>query len=321
VSRGEFEVVERLRRELQTSDPRVVIGIGDDAAVLDVGSGRVVWTIDEAVEGTHFRRGLLSAAELGYKATMSAASDLAAMGARPTAMLSALVLTSADETALSELVAGQRKASQELGAPIVGGNLARGERMCISTTWLGTPERVVSRAGARPGDQVWLAGPVGLAAAGLAWLEREESADAPGWRSAPRAPAQGSTHIEPAIRAWQSPVALIEEGAAAASVATAMIDVSDGLAQDAGHIAKASGARLVLRAEALMGSLLRAAAKELSRDPLTLALRGGEDYALVACAPAGEVLPGFTLIGQCELSSSAASSCWSSFGRPSSVRS
>lgn len=297
--------MELLRAAHRTADERVLVGIGDDAAVVDAGGGPVVWTIDEAVEGTHFRRGLLSPRQLGLKATMAAASDLAAMGARPTAMLAALVLTDRDEAALSQLAEGQRRACEALGAAVVGGNLARGDRLTVTTTWIGAPQRTIPRSGAEAGDQIWLAGPVGMAAAGLAWLEREES-DSDTWREPASDARPRSSHVDAAVRAWQSPVARIEDGLAASSVATAMIDVSDGLAQDVGHLALASHVRVVLHADALTSEPLDAVARELSRDALSLALSGGEDYALVASAPRGEPLVGWTCLGHCEKADPAA---------------
>jgi thiamine-monophosphate kinase len=277
-----------LRGVFAAVSARVIAGIGDDAAVLAAGGDPLVWTIDAAVEGVHFRRDLLSFEDLGYRATMAAASDLAAMGAHPIALLAALVLPSdvSDED-LRALAEGQRAAAEMIGAPMVGGNLARGGEISITTTALGETPRPLRREGARAGDAIWMAGPVGLAAAGLKVLERRMAID--------------SSEIQRAVAAWQRPEARIVDGLAARRIATAAIDVSDGLARDLGHVARASGVRAVLDASALVSADLTAVATTLGVDPLELALHGGEDYALVVTAPADELLPpGFIVIGRCE---------------------
>jgi thiamine-monophosphate kinase len=268
----------------ETGMPGLVVGIGDDAAVLDpAGGGRLVWTIDEQVEGTHFRRAFASWNELGWRSYMAAASDVAAMGARPWCALCALVLPDdVDDDALEAIARGQRDAAAAVGAPVVGGNLARGPALSIATTLLGTCDAAVQRAGARPGDGLWMAGEVGLAAAGLRALQDGRGGD-------PR--------LEPAIRAWRSPRALVAEGLAMAGVAHAAVDVSDGLARDADHIAEASAVRLVLdEAELRADDVLGAVAAALGEDPVALALHGGEDYALVVASP--RPITGFRAIGR-----------------------
>jgi thiamine-monophosphate kinase len=278
----ELELVEALRAMFAREDARVTLGIGDDAAVLEVAASSLVWTIDDAVEGTHFRRDLASLEDVGYRCTMAAASDLAAMGARPLAMLASVVLPTERSGEVLEIARGQRAAADELSASVIGGNLARGPHLGVTTTWLGTAEAPVRRGGAGAGDEVWLAGPVGLAAAGLAALEQSLA-----------------TPVELAVAAWRRPIARVAEGRSAARLATAMIDVSDGLARDAGHLAHASDVSIVLDAERIVTEALVDAARALSRDPLELALHGGEDYALLATAPLGVTLAEFTRVGRC----------------------
>jgi thiamine-monophosphate kinase len=216
---------------------------------------------------------------------MAAASDLAAMGAAPLGLLSALVLPAwVSDADLEALAGGQRRAADELGTAVIGGNLARGAELSITTTALGSAARPLTRAGARPGDALWMAGPVGLAAAGLAALERGEP---------PTAAAS-------AILAWRRPRARVAEALRASGRASAAIDVSDGLARDVGHLARASDVRAVLEAARVVGPELRATAAALGRDPLLFALHGGEDYALVVALPAGEALDGFARIGAVE---------------------
>lgn len=256
----------------------VRVGIGDDAAV--VGDG-VVMTVDTQVEDVHFRRAWLSFEALGFRSFMAAASDIAAMGARPTFALSSLILpadvTDADVVALGR---GQAAAADALGAAVVGGNLSRGP-LSVTTTVLGQAARPLLRDGAKAGDLLLLGGAVGLAAAGLSALMR------------------GAADAEDLVLAWRSPRALMELGVALASAdAHACIDVSDGLALDLHRMCEASGVGALVSADELLASTpaLRDAAARLGLDALDLALHGGEDYALLATA--ATAVPGFAVIGR-----------------------
>lgn len=272
----------------------VVVGIGDDAAVLDVVGrpGAMVWTIDAQVEGVHFRRDLASWEDVGWRSFMAAASDVAAMGAVPWCALSALVLSAdVDDSALEALTRGQAAAAREVGARVVGGNLSRGQETSITTTLLGTCEHAVERR-AHDGDGIWIAGDVGLAAAGLAALERRFDL--------------GDESVARAVSAWRRPRARVLDGLAMAARARGCIDVSDGLARDVTHVARASHLRAVFDEAALLGHLdpaLNALAARFGVSPVELALHGGEDYALVAASDAP--LEGFTRIGRFERGSSA----------------
>jgi thiamine-monophosphate kinase len=283
---SELARIALLRGILERGAPGVRVGIGDDAAVLDVREGGLVWTIDAQVDGTHFRLAWASWEDVGFRSYMAAASDLAAMGAEPLAALSSLVLADdVGDEALGAFARGQAAAADAVGAPVVGGNLARGTETSITTTLLGRASSPVLRSGARVGDAVYLAGQVGLAAAGLAALAANVQ----------------DTRIDAALTAWRRPRARIDDGRTMASVAHAAIDVSDGLARDASHVAEASGVRVVLEAEAILahgGDALAGAAAALGRSALELALHGGEDYAIVAFADAP--IPGFSRIGRVE---------------------
>jgi thiamine-monophosphate kinase len=260
----------------------IEVGIGDDAAVLALADGRrLVWTVDEQVEGTHFRRDLVAWRDVGWRSFMAAASDVAAMGAAPWCALSALVVPDdVDDGALEQIARGQQAAAREVGAPVVGGNLARGPALSIATTLLGTCDRAVLRAGAVAGDGLWMAGRLGLAAAGLRALGAgKESAAAV------------------AVGAWRTPRALVAQGRAMGLVAHAAVDVSDGLACDVGHLADASGVCAVIDESAVIDDAdLVAVARELGADVLDLVLHGGEDYALVAASPVA--IDGFRRIGE-----------------------
>jgi thiamine-monophosphate kinase len=280
---NERQRIAMLARVLGGTVPGVTVGIGDDAAVLD-GAGTLVWTIDEQVEGVHFKRKLVGFRDLGFRSLMAAASDVAAMGARPWCALCAMVLpVDVDDAALEALATGQSEAARELHASVVGGNLSRGPALSLSTTVLGRCQRAIRRQGAHAGDGIWLAGHVGLAAAGLRALEEGRGDEDP--------------RLQPAVAAWRTPRALVEAGRGMGLLATAAIDVSDGLACDLGHLAEASGLGAVLDEVSLLEDpLLSAAADVLGLSATDLALHGGEDYALVATSAAP--LPGFRRIGQ-----------------------
>ena len=293
---SELARVAALRARFATQTTRGVrVGIGDDAAVLEMigaaGTGLLVWTVDAQVEGTHFRTDWVSWEDVGWRSFMAAASDLAAMGAEPVAALSALALApSVDDEALDALTRGQAAAAAEVGAPVVGGNLARGTETSVTTTLLGRAVAPVLRTGALPGDGLWLAGPVGLAGVGLALLGANV-----------QSARMQSAGVSACLQAWRRPVARIAEGRSLAGVAHAAIDLSDGLAHDAWQLAEASGVRLVLDLASVLaagGEALASGAAALGSDPAEHALYGGEDYALLAASP--RELPGFVQIGTVE---------------------
>ncbi len=277
------------------ADSSIIRGIGDDAAILDaaararqgLGEQKLVWTIDAHVEGVHFRANLASWYDVGWRSFMAAASDLAAMGATPWCALSALVLPGAmDDAAFRALAEGQAEAAQTVGAAVAGGNLSRGGEASITTTLLGVAARPVERK-ARAGDGIWISGEVGLAAAGLRALELGLN------------PAEAD--VAPAVAAWRRPVARIAAGLAMAPFATGAIDVSDGLARDVAHLARAGGLRAVFFQRELgahFGASFRALASRLGVSALDLALYGGEDYALVSAS--ADPLEGFVKIGRFE---------------------
>jgi thiamine-monophosphate kinase len=226
-------------------------GIADDAAVLEQG---LVLTQDTLVEGVHFTLDRMPWRDLGYRAAAVNISDLAASGAMPTGLIVSLGAPGDTELdAVLDLYDGMR----ETGVAVIGGDTTAAERVYLSVTAVGRSERVPGRGGARPGDVLVVTGPLG--AAGAAFRE--------------------GGFVRPPIR--------IEEGRALAARAHAMIDLSDGLAPDAGHIAERSGCRLVV---------------ELDRVPLAAGatvddLGFGEDYELLAAVQDGA---GFTVIGRCE---------------------
>jgi thiamine-monophosphate kinase len=311
---GEFGLIAALSARMPPG-PGTVIGIGDDAAVLAVPDRRVVATTDFLLEGSHFRREQAGPRDIGHKAAARSLADIAAMGATPTALLIAFAapadLPAAWALALAEALAAE---SARAGAVVAGGDTARADTVILAVTALGdlAGRDPVTRSGARPGDIVAVAGPLGHSAAGFALLEAGLAEPRPEFtRSAgPEAPAppQG---FDALIAAHLRPAPPYEAGPEAADLgATAMIDISDGLIADLGHIADASGVRIDIRTASLdLGGPLSEAASALGRqsegqisqtgrgatqaahDPLTWVLSGGEDHSLAATFPAGAVLP------------------------------
>ena len=265
-----------------------LIGPGDDAAVLAAPSGSVVATTDTLVHGPDFRLAWSSGYDLGWKAAAVNLADVAAMGARPTGLLVALAVPRDLRLSFVERLAdGFRDACDALapGCAVIGGDLTVSDVLTIAVTALGDLEgrEPITRTGARPGDVVAVAGELGHAAQGLAVLFgkfREGGAPVP---VDPSRLAEGETDAVAAQLRPRPPIGL--GSAAAMAGATAMMDVSDGLALDAGRLADASGVTLDLRA-ALLGS-----------HPAR-ALAGGEDHALLATFPADRLAPGFRIIGE-----------------------
>ena len=281
---GEFGLVDALKERFPQGD-NVLLGPGDDAAVVTVPDGRVVVSTDLLVDTRHFRRDWASALDIGHKAAAQNLSDINAMGGRATALTVGLAAPpDLPATWALELADGIVEEAGLVGASVVGGDVTRSDQVMIAVTVLGSVEgEPVRRSGARPGDVVAIAGRQGWAAAGLAVLAR-------GFRS-PRALVEAHRRPEPPYGA--GPVA-------AAAGATAMIDVSDGLLGDVAHIAEASGVAIDISAGSFeVAEPLRAVGAALGADPMRFILTGGDDHALVATYPAGTALPnGWTRIGE-----------------------
>jgi thiamine-monophosphate kinase len=295
--RGEFATIDSIRRILgePPEGSGVRLGIGDDAAVLRSAPGELVWTVDAQVENVHFRLDWLAPEDIGWRSFQAAASDLAAMGASPVGALSSLVLP-AHFASVLELARGQAAASGSLACPIIGGNIARGAELSVTTTCLGRARRARLRSSASVRDEVWLVGDVGLAAAGLACLRERRAQEK-------LARARAGRAARACIQAWRRPRALVEAGVALSACAHAVVDVSDGLAADVGHIAEASGLAVILDEASLTAALRRelsVVARALGVTELEWALFGGEDYALCATGPARKRPPGASVIGRCE---------------------
>jgi thiamine-monophosphate kinase len=279
-------------QELLPPDRGPLLGVGDDAAVVSAPDRRVVATTDLLVEGRHFRRDWSGPRDVGVKAAAQNLADIAAMGAVPTALLVGLATPGELPVAWAlDLVRGLLDECQRAGASIAGGDVTSADTLVLAITALGdlAGRPPVTRAGARPGDQLAVVGPLGWSAAGLALLSAGYGDQ-----------AGRDDRIGSLVAAHRRPQPPYEAGPQAARLgATSMIDVSDGLVQDLGHVAAASGVCVDIQTTGLPASgPLRAAARMLDADWLDWALAGGEDHALVATFPAGLVLPEeWTVIG------------------------
>jgi thiamine-monophosphate kinase len=269
----EFERIHWLkaRYELDGAPAGTVIGIGDDAAVLEE-AGATVLTVDAQVEGTHFRRELLAPGDVGWRALVAAASDVFAMGALPHAALSALTVPDGyPNDDFEALIEGVAQAAHETGASVVGGNLSRADHLSVTTTVVGSPLGApVARSGAVAGDTIYVTGTVGSAALGFRILDSG-------------ARVEGR---EAFVSRWRRPPSTLSLVKTLARVATACIDVSDGCLQDLGHLCRASNVGAIVQSNALpLDSGFHTACLALGAEPFELALTGGEDYELLFTAP------------------------------------
>jgi thiamine-monophosphate kinase len=272
---GEFDLIRRMLAERAAAASGLVrVGPGDDAAVL--GDGTVL-SVDMAVEDVHFRRSWLEPEEIGYRSAMAALSDLAAMAAEPVGVLAAIALRAEDRDGAIAIVRGIEEATQRCGAALLGGDVTRSPHgFVIDIAVIGRTDAPITRAGAVPGDRLWVTGELGGAAAAVH-----------AWR-------QGGQPDEEARVRFARPSARVHEARwlAERCALHALIDLSDGLAGDASHVAAASGVRVVIDIDAL--PIARAAvaiAGGNAGEARALALTGGEDYELLFAAPAGEVEP------------------------------
>jgi thiamine-monophosphate kinase len=264
---AEFDRIRELARTLGER----ARGLGDDCALLSDLTGTLALSTDVSVERVHFRLDWITAAEAGWRSAATALSDLAAEGAEPVGLLSAITVPDgATDGDLTALAGGIGEAAAAAGAAVLGGDLSRGPAWSVAVTVIGSAERPVRRAGARAGDALWVTGALGGARAAVeAWRRGDEPAP-----EARRAYA----HPEPRILAgrWL-----------AAHGARAMLDVSDGLAADAGQLAAASGGRIRLSLETVpVAAAAIAEARRMEVPFQQFAAEGGDDYELLVALPA-----------------------------------
>jgi thiamine-monophosphate kinase len=273
---GEFDLIDRLLKAAGTPKIEPPLGPGDDAAALRPSPGMLLLaTCDSQVEGHHFRLGSISGEQLGQRLAAVNLSDIAAMGGKPRWALASLILpTSLELEFLEQLYRGLADVLHHYECELVGGNVAAGETLILDLTLMGEvlPEQLLKRSGAHPGDVILVTGELGASAAGRAALEH-------GLKNA---------EAEELIRIHHSPEPRVAAGQliAAEGQATAAIDVSDGFAQDLGHICSASGVGAdVTEASLPIGKATRTVVNALSLDPIETALNGGEDYELICTVP------------------------------------
>ena len=276
---GEFELLAKLRERLPEAGPRVDVGSGDDAAIT-VPGGATATSVDAIVEGVHFRRDEADLRTIGRKALATALSDLAAMGAE--AGEAYVVLGAPEDLAEDDfhaLLDGMVELAHTTSTTIAGGDLTRAPVLTLAITVVGhapAPSDFVTRGNAEPGDVVVLTGEIGGAGAGRLLLDD------------PSLAAAVSEETAAVLRARQlDPSPRLRSGRALARAgAHAMIDLSDGLAGDAGHLARASGVALAIDAGALpLAEGVAEVAAAAGHDPLELAVAGGDDYELLAALP------------------------------------
>ena len=271
----EFDRIREFLGQGTEPGPGIRVGPGDDAAVLDDG---LVISTDLAVEGIHFHLDWISSREAGYRAAMGALSDLAAVAADPLGCLASVATPEGHQgrTGARELMAGLREALEEIGIPLLGGDLTRSPGpMLVDVVVLGRAHRPLLRSGARPGDELWVTGSLGGAAGAVAF-----------WAAGGQPPAPlRETFVAPHPRIREARF-LVDAGARAG------LDLSDGLAGDAGHLAAASGVGVELEADAIpLHPTLLADPAPPGTTPLELALHGGEDYELLVALPPDVLAP------------------------------
>ena len=272
----------------------VDLSVGDDCAILRLDPGeRLATSVDTMVEGVHFPADTFPE-DIGFRAVAVAASDLAAMGARPLGMTLALTLPAADELWLHAFSEGIAAAAGEFELPLVGGDTTRGP-LTITVQVLGALplNQALLRGGASVGDAVYVSGYLGDAAAALAVLAGDFLGE---WRPEPE-------QVEYLLDRFNRPRARLALGRELLGSASAAIDISDGLLADAGHIAAASGVRLCIEPERLPLSPALEAHPSVAQ-ARQWALSGGDDYELCFCLPAAKTAPaGCTRIGRVEAGS------------------
>jgi thiamine-monophosphate kinase len=277
---GERALIERIRRRLPPPPSSLVVGIGDDAAVAAVERGTLaVLTTDALVEGVHFDRRYSSAFDVGYKSLAVNISDVAAMGAAPRlALLSLMLPASLPTTDLESLIDGVAELARATGVTVAGGNITRSPGpLVVDVTVMGAvkPRRVLTRAGAHPGDQLFVSGSIGAAAAGLSWLQHHGRDSAPSPED-PQLQECVTRHRRP------EPRARLGSLLGRMRAASACMDLSDGLADAVRQIALASGTGArIERARLPVHPGATAYFSDRGQDPVAMSLAGGDDYELL----------------------------------------
>lgn len=277
----ELEIISLIKKTLGTTGPKVIVGIGDDAAVVRPPRGKMLATVDTLVEGVHFDLSYTKPRELGRKAMAVSLSDLAAMGAKPLyALVSVGLKQEMSRFFVEELYIGIRELAREYGVDVIGGNTVQSPTvLLVDVALIGEGDRCLTRSGASPGDVICVTGQLGNSAAGLNLLKR-----------------LGRSNIDRKLRrlvaSHLTPVPRVKEARIIMKAVTSSIDLSDGLGVDLHRILKASKVGAVIEENKLpISRECREAAKYLSTSHLKWALFGGEDYELLLTIRSREVEP------------------------------
>ncbi len=274
---SEEQVIALLAEVFSSTDPRVFVGIGDDAALVR-GASQQILTTDVAVEGIHFKTAWSSPFEIGQRIAVANIADVLSMNGKCDYLLVAATLTGEESLDwIGDLARGIRHEADKAGAVVVGGDLARSTVLSIAITAIGHTEKPILRSGAKVGDSIYLSSLTGWSAAGLEIL------------------AKGLAPSEKAVTRYKAPILDLSKDF---SAATSMSDVSDALLVQGSQMAKASGVRFEIDLNEIKAASefeeLSALANQLGVDVFTWILQGGEDHALLAT---GIGLPGI-LVGQ-----------------------
>lgn len=302
---GEFELIRRLTQEIKHQQSSTLLGVGDDAAVIDSGDKRVVISTDMLIEGVHFDMSYAPLKHLGYKAVVVNLSDICAMNAIPTQVTVSLAVSSRFSVeALDELYTGIHKACEVYGVDLVGGDTSSSlSGLMISVTAVGlvAADQAVTRSGAKPGDLLVVTGDLGSAYMGLQILEREKEV----FKSAPMAQPDLTDHQELLERQLkpEARTDIIRELKDMNLKPTAMIDISDGLASEIFHLCASSGCGVRIYEDKLpINPHAYETARAFNLDPTLCMLSGGEDYELLFTIDQSEFekvrnLPKLSVIG------------------------
>jgi thiamine-monophosphate kinase len=272
---GEFGLIDLIRKRVAAFDPCVVQGIGDDAAVIEMGGRALLVTTDILIEGIHFERSWMDPYHLGKKALAVNLSDIAAMGGTPKYFLISIGLPkSLSLSFISLLYRGLKEGAKRFRVDLIGGDTSLSEKIIINICLLGEGRRkgLLFRRGARTGDDLFVSGTLGDAGLGLRILQRK------GNKGVPKGLIE--KHLSP------SPRIELGQAIAAQQCATAMIDVSDGLLIDTTHLLEESGVGARIREDRIpLSGLYRKWIRSYAKDSYEMALCGGEDYELLFTAP------------------------------------
>ena len=262
---GEFGLIDRLKAVLGSEE------IGDDCAIVAFDQKNLLLTTDALVEDIHFL-GKIAPEALGWKAVSVNVSDIVSCGGAPLYLLVSLIIPDVDTRWVERLYEGIRKACEFYGCRVVGGNISRGEKKTIDVFALGWALKPVLRSGAKPGETLFVSGTLGDSRAGLELLKEGKK--------------EYRSYELKLIERHTRPSARVDYIKHLEKYASSCIDISDGLLQDAGHIAKRSGVALEIDPKSIpISEELKAFCEDRGRDPLEYALRGGEDYQLLFTHP------------------------------------